>query len=455
MMMMPMPALGPAFGTRAANNVGDLARKVKSSTTHAPYTSALLGTDNPTSVENNPKGTKITATSTSKSSKRLCHFPGCQRTIKSQRHCQKHGAVVKKCKVENCAKQAQGRHEGMCKRHWNEKYKAPKVTNNNGGQRGASNKNSLKNGMVSNESVQNFKSGDDKSPANVSGEEYFDKDSGRVSQQKQTQQWTEDETQKQTTPQEVQLTMQQQEAQQDLGSSVYDKIIPRSVLWKSGDAEKAKGGKSTEDSSASSSCTMPLVEFLREGANSEAGWHRKQERSARNFKPLSSVSEQLQPEEKQLILFETMLITGTTYANHQRTTKDLAHAWGRERGFHTQLVHQMCARRGDLSRKRRSDVGKVVSEEDKARMKRKREENSMKLSSESKGKMKQQQDSKQPQQELHRDLEPRVTVATHQNSVQVHRQAASFDEMSRVDNTRPQYYSDSQTPVYFSQSDSR
>jgi hypothetical protein len=50
--------------------------------------------------------------------KRLCRYPGCTKVIKSQGHCQRHGAKAKRCKVEGCDKQAQGTHEGMCKRHW-------------------------------------------------------------------------------------------------------------------------------------------------------------------------------------------------------------------------------------------------------------------------------------------------------------------------------------------------
>jgi hypothetical protein len=38
--------------------------------------------------------------------------------IKSQGHCQRHGAKAKRCKIANCDKQAQGTHDGMCKRHW-------------------------------------------------------------------------------------------------------------------------------------------------------------------------------------------------------------------------------------------------------------------------------------------------------------------------------------------------
>ena len=44
--------------------------------------------------------------------KRLCRYPGCVKVIKSQGHCQRHGAKAKRCKVEECDKQAQGTHDG-------------------------------------------------------------------------------------------------------------------------------------------------------------------------------------------------------------------------------------------------------------------------------------------------------------------------------------------------------
>jgi hypothetical protein len=46
--------------------------------------------------------------------KRLCRYPGCNKVIKSQGHCQRHGAKAKRCKVEGCDKQAQGTHDGKC-----------------------------------------------------------------------------------------------------------------------------------------------------------------------------------------------------------------------------------------------------------------------------------------------------------------------------------------------------
>ena len=41
--------------------------------------------------------------------KRMCRFPGCTKVIKSQGHCQRHGARAKRCRVDGCDKQAQGR----------------------------------------------------------------------------------------------------------------------------------------------------------------------------------------------------------------------------------------------------------------------------------------------------------------------------------------------------------
>ena len=64
-----------------------------------------------------PPATALAAAANHKP-KRLCRFPGCTKTIKSQGHCQRHGARSKRCRVDGCEKQAQGTHDGMCKRHW-------------------------------------------------------------------------------------------------------------------------------------------------------------------------------------------------------------------------------------------------------------------------------------------------------------------------------------------------
>lgn len=53
-----------------------------------------------------------------KRKRRLCQVEGCDRTVKSQRLCQRHGAKPRSCKVEGCVKQAQGSFLGMCKLHY-------------------------------------------------------------------------------------------------------------------------------------------------------------------------------------------------------------------------------------------------------------------------------------------------------------------------------------------------
>ena len=54
-----------------------------------------------------------------------------------------------------------------------------------------------------------------------------------------------------------------------------------------------------------------------------------------------------------------LLSGGTPYANF----RDLAYAWGREKGFHHVLASNVCERRGEVERKRRSDAGKTLTNE--------------------------------------------------------------------------------------------
>jgi hypothetical protein len=54
-----------------------------------------------------------------------------------------------------------------------------------------------------------------------------------------------------------------------------------------------------------------------------------------------------------------LLSGGTPYANF----KDLAYAWGREKGFHHLLATSVCERRGEVERKKRSDAGRTMTSE--------------------------------------------------------------------------------------------
>jgi hypothetical protein len=54
-----------------------------------------------------------------------------------------------------------------------------------------------------------------------------------------------------------------------------------------------------------------------------------------------------------------LLSGGTPYANF----KDLSYAWGREKGFHHLLATSVCERRGEVERKKRSDAGRTMTQE--------------------------------------------------------------------------------------------
>ena len=65
---------------------------------------------------------------------------------------------------------------------------------------------------------------------------------------------------------------------------------------------------------------------------------------------------------------EILLLSGGT---PNASFRDLAHAWGRDKGFHHALASSVCERRGDIERKRRSDAGKTLTTEQKEAFKQK------------------------------------------------------------------------------------
>jgi hypothetical protein len=105
---------------------------------------------------------------------------------------------------------------------------------------------------------------------------------------------------------------------------------------------------------------MPLVAYLKEGASKALGWHRNEERQVRGMALISDFSTELALEswERQLAVVEILLLGGgTPYANFE----DLAHGWGLRKGFHSALINNVCERRGDIIRKRKSEIGVPVS----------------------------------------------------------------------------------------------
>jgi hypothetical protein len=147
----------------------------------------------------------------------------------------------------------------------------------------------------------------------------------------------------------------------------------RTVVAEADDGGDGGGGSDASDGGGgggtSMGMVMPLVAFLREGARKNPpGWHRNAERRARGLFAVPSLSAQLEPWERQLALVEILLLSGGT---PRANFRDLAHAWGREKGFHQVLASAVCERRGEVDRKRRSDAGRTMSPTEREDFKRK------------------------------------------------------------------------------------
>lgn len=183
-----------------------------------------------------------------------------------------------------------------------------------------------------------------------------------------------------------------------VGSSVYDNVLPASFSWKMEgslngggglrpykreikfgtggmvelenvadvrkDVLKVKGDENQGD-------LIPILQHLADNESLDPGWHRTNERLARGIRPPKSLSTQLETWEKQLAVMEMALIAGTETGRltQHRIAKILAHAWGREKGFHKLMVEKHCDRRGDLDRKKRVDAGLPMSQQKKANLK--------------------------------------------------------------------------------------
>ena len=121
---------------------------------------------------------------------------------------------------------------------------------------------------------------------------------------------------------------------------------------------------------------IPILQHLLGGENLQPGWHRAAERLSRGICPPKASTVQLEVWEKQLAVMEMALVAGTETRdmNIHKVTKVLAHAWGREKGFHKLMIEKHCQRRGDLDRKKRVDAGTTMTAEKRANYRAKFEE---------------------------------------------------------------------------------
>jgi hypothetical protein len=236
--------------------------------------------------------------------------------------------------VEGCEKQAQGTHNGMCKRHWRAVHFPDQVA----AKAEAARKKELEEQPPPpyGESVY-----DNVLPASIAYRPSFASHQHQQAQLEKTAAASGSGSHGNTTTTDVAAAAVTPmtgtaTAAAENHSATADPVVPK-----------------TPPPSIVSA--MPLVTFLGDGAlHKDVGWHRQAERRARGIFPCASLSAQLEPWEKQLALVEILLLSGgTPHANF----RDLAHAWGRERGFHQVLAGSVCTRRGEVERKKRSDAG--------------------------------------------------------------------------------------------------
>lgn len=102
-MMPPQVARIPATMTTKAKTPKS---KSKGPSTPAAISSAASSPSKKNGEEHGAHGGKL------KHKRRYCRIEGCERIVKSQGLCQRHGAKPRLCKVQGCEKQAQGNFDG-------------------------------------------------------------------------------------------------------------------------------------------------------------------------------------------------------------------------------------------------------------------------------------------------------------------------------------------------------
>jgi hypothetical protein len=262
-----------------------------------------------------------------KHKRRYCGIPGCRSIVKSQGVCQRHGAKPRKCRVETCAKQAQGNFGGMCKVH----YKA-----------------SVRSGAAASAISEASASG--QGPAGSSSGE--DQDFRDVHQPLLVHNFSNGALHGEASTGLGECISDDARPSSSSASgrsspppipSVYDSVLPASLAWRM-NGPKRRGA--SEDGNHSD---MPFVEFLKtNGSHLPGGWHRRQERHARGY-PLTSASiPEWDDWERELIWTELLLVTGAAASSDDRpdaTTDLLAHAWGCRPGFHAEFIAQWIGER--------------------------------------------------------------------------------------------------------------
>ena len=226
-----------------------------------------------------------------KHKRRFCKMEGCERIVKSQGLCQRHGAKPCKCKVPGCGKQAQGNFAGMCKSH--------------------------------------FRQGGDEvcSPVSMKGTVAFDpRDSPFLPVPGSHKQPLQDSKAAAAAPHANVVSKSPHGKTNKNGdnsfprvlsyhpNTAYDQAIPASIAW-----------------DPQSGSPMPLLACLQAGMlEKPAGWHRTEERATRSLASVETPQDRLEPWELELLFIEILILTGSPRASFSY----LAHAWAQPDGFH-------------------------------------------------------------------------------------------------------------------------
>jgi hypothetical protein len=254
-----------------------------------------------------------------KHKRRYCGVPGCNSIVKSQGVCQRHGAKPRKCRVETCPKQAQGNFGGMCKVHYKAQSRSGAAAvigaASTGGQGPAASSAS--------------------SASDDRGRDVRISSNGALHsglETRSTERLPDPHASSSSAPSPPAIP------------SVYDNVLPASLAWRMG-GPKRRGA----DDDCSTSGVLPLFEYLtRNGANLSGGWHRRLERQARGYPPLSAAGDgttgppapvEWDDWERELIWTELLVLMGAAADDQPAAAMDLlAHAWGCRPGFHTEFM---------------------------------------------------------------------------------------------------------------------
>uniref|UniRef100_A0A7S3PDD9 Uncharacterized protein n=1 Tax=Amphora coffeiformis TaxID=265554 RepID=A0A7S3PDD9_9STRA len=260
-----------------------------------------------------------------KHKRRFCKVEGCERIVKSQGLCQRHGAKPCKCKVPGCGKQAQGNFAKMCKAHFRQGGDSMEV--------------------CSPVSIKSRASMDNQafleaSAITLSGTIFNNQKAG-----------TPVAAAAAAAPRANVVSKVPQDNVNKNGdtkfprvlsyhpNTAYDQVIPASIAW-----------------DPQSGSPMPLLACLQAGMlEKPTGWHRAEERATRSLPPVTTPQDSLEPWELELLFIEILILTG----NPQLSFSYLAHAWGQPDGFHLTIGRRVCGGAEDANEISESDSDTV------------------------------------------------------------------------------------------------